>query len=47
MSGSNKPHGLQSLKDVTFWPLPTLDIEGEEEEEEDGQRRKQRCSENK
>lgn len=44
MSGSNKPHGLQSLKDVTFWPLPTLDIEGEEE---DGQRRNQRCSENK
>lgn len=23
---------LRSLKDATFWPLPTLDIEGEEEE---------------
>lgn len=41
-----KLHGLQSLQDVTFWPLPTLDIE-EDEKEEDGKRRKQRYSEHK
>lgn len=34
-------------KRCNFLALATLDIEGEEEEEEDGQRRKQRYSENK
>ena len=42
-------YSLQSLKDLTFWPLTTLDINGgqgeeekEEEKEEKGWRRKRR-----